>query len=61
MDSNNYFYVYDRAMTKYLRYEKGINFICTGLNVKTNDQFWQFPKSEALYQAVNEFIQEKEK
>jgi spore maturation protein CgeB len=54
---NNFFYVYDKGLVKHLRYDKGIEFNCTGLNVKTNDQFWQFTKSDALYETVTAFME----
>ncbi|WP_322922142.1 hypothetical protein [Paenibacillus campi] len=54
-----YFYVYDRKLAKHIRYDKEIEWICTGLHIKTKDQFWQFPKSEELYRIMVEFnIQE---
>lgn len=56
---NNFFYVYDKAMVKHLRYDKGIEFNCTGLNPKTHDQFWQFTKSDELYQAVTVFMEQR--
>lgn len=52
-----YFYVYDRKLAKHIRYEHNIEWVCTGLHVKTKDQFWQFPKSEKLYQIMVEFNQ----
>ncbi|KOP64101.1 hypothetical protein AMS62_01715 [Bacillus sp. FJAT-18019] len=56
---NNFFYVYEKGLVKHLRYDKGIEFNCTGLNIKSKDQFWQFTKSEALYQAVTAFMQQR--
>lgn len=57
--NNNFFYVYDKGLVKHLRYDKGIEFNCTGLNIKSQDQFWQFTKSEVLYQAVTAFMQQR--
>lgn len=57
--NNNFFYVYDKGLVKHLRDDKGIEFNCTGLNIKSQDQFWQFTKSEALYQAVTAFMQQR--
>lgn len=57
--NNDFFYVYDKGLVKHLRYDKGIEFNCTGLNIKSQDQFWQFTKSEALYQAVTAFMQQR--
>lgn len=56
---NNFFYVYDKGLVKHLRYDKGIEFNCTGLNIKSKDQFWQFTKSEALYRVVTEFMEQR--
>lgn len=56
---NNFFYIYDKGLVKHLRYDKGIEFNCTGLNVHSKDQFWQFTNSNELYQAVTAFIQER--
>lgn len=56
---NNFFYVYDKGLVKHLRYDMKIEFNCTGLNVKSHDQFWQFSKSDELYQAVTAFMQQR--
>lgn len=53
----SFFYVYDKGLVKHLRYDKSIEFNCTGLNVKTKDQFWQFTKSDELYEAVCKFME----
>lgn len=59
MKDNNFFYVYDRGLMKFLRYDNDIKWNCTGLNVKSNDQFWQFTKSDELYAAVTVFMEDK--
>jgi hypothetical protein len=56
---NNFFYIYDKGLVKHLRYDKGINFNCTGLNVKSGDQFWQFTKTPELYTAVCDFMEQR--
>jgi hypothetical protein len=53
---NSFFYCYDKDLMKFLRYEKGIEYNCTGLNTKTKDQFWQFNKSDGTYEAVKEYL-----
>lgn len=53
-----YFYIYDRSLAKHIRYNHNIEWICTGLHIKTKDQFWQFPKSEELYKVMVEFKSE---
>jgi hypothetical protein len=50
-----FWYVYDRKLAKYLRYQKGIEYNCTGLNIKTKNQFWQFNKTEELIAGINEY------
>jgi hypothetical protein len=39
---------------KWLRYEKNIPFACTGRNIGTNKQFWQFVKTSELDKALLE-------
>ncbi|WDF52319.1 hypothetical protein PQ460_07895 [Paenibacillus sp. KACC 21273] len=52
---DTFFYVYDRKLAKHLRYDHGIEFVCTGLHTKTKDQFWMFKKNENLYRILVEF------
>lgn len=54
-----FFYVYDNGLRKFLRFDKCIEWNCSGLNVKTKDQFWQFTKSDYLFESINEYIASK--
>lgn len=56
-----YFYCYDKQLVKYLRFDRNIQYNCTGLNVKTKDQFWQFDGSEKLFECVDTFMKLKSK
>lgn len=51
-----FFYVYDRALMKYLKDNHGFQFITTGLHVVSRDQFWQYDSSvPELHEAVKKF------
>ncbi|WP_342422338.1 hypothetical protein [Paenibacillus sp. FSL E2-0178] len=52
---NRFFYVYDKALMKYLRYEHDFEFITTGLHTVSHDQFWQFENVPELHEAVRQF------
>jgi hypothetical protein len=54
-EMNRFFYVYDKALMKYLRYEHDFKFITTGLHVVSHDQFWQFENVPELHEAVRQF------
>ncbi|MEK3877164.1 hypothetical protein [Paenibacillus sp. FSL M7-0420] len=56
VSDKGFFYVYDNGLRKFLRFDKNIEWNCSGLNVKTKDQFWQFTKSEYLFECINEYI-----
>lgn len=55
MSEVKFLYVYDPQLAKFLRYTKGIQFNCTGLNVKTKRQFFQFDKTDDLLSAFDEY------
>lgn len=55
MRNDDFFYCYDKNLMKFLRYEKGIKFNCTGMHLKTTDQFWQFNKEDGTYEAFLEY------
>ncbi len=59
MAVHQYFYVYDRALAKYLRYKKGIEWECQALHFKTKSPFWQFAQSQELRDSVEEYKKEK--
>ena len=57
--NKEFFYCYDKEMMRYLRYEKGFIYNCTGLNKNSMDQFWQFNSTDELRESVNEFLESK--
>jgi len=57
MNNQGFFYCYDPQLMKFLKFRKGINFICHGLHPKTLDPFWQFPKSDYLQACLNQWNQ----
>lgn len=54
LENNNekFLYVYDKKLAKYLRYECDCHYNCTGLHVKTHDQWYQFNKSDYLFECI---------
>lgn len=55
VNDNDYFYCYSMKMFKFLRLDKGINYICCGLHEKTSMKFWQFKRTVELTKAINEY------
>ena len=54
MNTNDFFFCYDREVAKFLRYEKGIQFVTKALHCKTKAEFWLFPRDEELENALDE-------
>lgn len=54
---NEFFYCYSPVLFRFLKMEKKINYICTGLHEKTFQQFWQFKTEERLIIALAEYKQ----
>lgn len=52
-----YFYCYSFKLFKFLRMDKEINYICSGLHEKTLDKFWQFKRTEELNNSLKEYSQ----
>ena len=50
-----YFFCYSTNLQAFLRYEKGIKFICTAFHDKTNRRFWLFERDEVLLDALEEY------
>ena len=48
-------YCYSPSLFQYLRFMKGLSFICTGKHIDTGKQFWQFYRTPELEQAMNEY------
>ena len=59
LKQSDFMYVYDVKLFKFLKFDKGIDFITCGLNERTNMKFWQFYRSDELNQAIAEWKQPK--
>lgn len=57
VNDNEYFYCYSMKLFKFLRMDRGISYICSGLHEKTLQKFWQFKRTEDLNKALVEFSQ----
>ncbi len=55
LSDKDFYFVYNLDLAHYLRFEKGIRYICVGRNVQSNDKFYQFHKTEELNKAVQDF------
>lgn len=55
---NKYFYCYSPTLYRFLR-EKGVQYICTGLNESTMRQFWQFERTDHLNALLTEYAGNK--
>lgn len=59
MENNNkYFFCYSDNLVKFLRYEKGIRYICTALNRITGNPFFLFERTTALNQGLAEYTKQ---
>lgn len=54
MNIKDYFFCYSTNLMEFLRYEKGINFICVGTHKGTGKDFWLFERAEVV-EALNEY------
>jgi hypothetical protein len=54
--NKKYFYCYDINLFKFLKQQKYLNYICTGLNENTLKKFWQFERTKELDIYLNEYI-----
>ncbi|HDR7414089.1 hypothetical protein ACS2E9_03725 [Bacillus cereus group sp. BceL215] len=50
-----YFFCYSTNLHDFLRYEKGLRFICTAIHDKTYKRFWLFEKTEEFTKALIEY------
>lgn len=53
LSKSDYWYCYDAKVMKWLR-QKKITYICTGRNMNSDRQFWQYLKNNNLQEALNE-------
>lgn len=54
MNTNEFFFCYDKEVAKFLRYEKNIRFITTALHKETKAEFWLFHRDVELDKALQE-------
>lgn len=54
MTVKDFYFCYDKKVAKYLRYDKGIEFITVARHDKTGKRFWLFLQSEELSKALSE-------
>lgn len=59
LTDKDFYFCYDEQLVNYIRFKKGIKYICTGFNVKTKDRFYQFQRTESLNNAIQEYINQK--
>lgn len=57
-NNKEFFYCYSMKLFKFLRMDREINFICSGLHEKTKQKFWQFKRTDELNIALVEFSQQ---
>ncbi|MFJ8069987.1 hypothetical protein ACIQZD_13685 [Peribacillus sp. NPDC096447] len=55
MEMEKYFFCYSTNLYEFLRYTKGIVFICTAFHDKTGKRFWLFERDEVLLEALKEY------
>jgi hypothetical protein len=55
---SDFFYCYSPNLYKFLR-DRGVKFICTGLNESSMRQFWQYPRNEHLDELLTEYAGNK--
>lgn len=58
MTTNQFYYCYSPNLYRFLR-EKGVKYICTGLNESTMRQFWQFYRDEKLSELLAQYQAQK--
>ena len=50
-----YFWCYSTNLHEFLRYEKGLKYICTAFHATTMKRFWLFERTEELKNALSEY------
>lgn len=53
--TDNLFYCYDVKLAKFLRYDKGIEFLTKAKHIQTDSIFHLFFVNDALQEALNEY------
>jgi hypothetical protein len=59
MTNDNFFYCYNEQVKNFLRFEKGIPYLCHGISPTTKKEFWQFFKTDFLQHCLKEYEQRK--
>lgn len=54
MTVQDFFFCYDKKIMRYLRYDKGIQFITKALHTETKAEFWLFARTPELEEALKE-------
>ncbi len=52
---NEFFYCYSSRLFKFLKMDKKINYVCTGLHEVSFEKFWQFKSNDELNAALSEY------
>lgn len=52
MTVQDFFFCYDKRTMKYLRYDKGIQFVTRALHAETKAEFWLFVRTAELEEAL---------
>lgn len=61
LKTSDFFYCYDKKLFIYLKENKNISYICTGLNQNNMKKFWQFHRTEYFNECLNEYIKQLNK
>jgi hypothetical protein len=56
---NEFFYCYSPMLFYFLKFDKSLEYICTGKHIVSNKQFWQFKRTPELEKAIDEFKERK--
>lgn len=54
---DEFYYCYSMKLFKFLRMDRNIGFVCSGLHEKSLRKFWQFKRTEELNKALMDFSQ----
>jgi hypothetical protein len=57
LTARDFFFCYNEGLFDYLQ-EKGFRYICVGLNTNSHRKFFQYHRTEALDQAINNYKQQ---
>lgn len=57
-NEREFFYCYSPNLYKFLR-DRGVTYICTGLNENTMRQFWQYRRTDRLNELLAEYAANK--